>query len=542
MQMKILVVDDEEIIRDGLSRKIERLIPNAVIVGKAQDANQALELVKLQHPDIVITDIRMPETDGLKFISLSKEIYKDICYIIISGYQDFEYARNAIRLGVEDYLLKPIDNDQLKEVIRKLELKIIEGLRRESMLSDLKSKANHGINFLKNKYLMDLMTYTNEFNINSLEKNLSLIGIDFLKSDFTVLNLYLSSLEEACPFSLKDDMPLLKFSIKNIAEEIFSKVGAVFSFENLKTDKFISILINHDTDLESSEMTNFGKLCYDFLFYINKYFKISVSLGIGKTYDSISGIPASFLESYSAAMQKIVIGDNKVIFSRDIPSSNRITFFLSEESKMLLQNYIREGNYKKASSIVATIFASVKESSLFFNNIKLLYLDLLLIFSKTLKEAGGSWEKIFSQDIFSEEFLLQYSSLDLLHTWVNECIVQICTYITNLTKSSGKKVIDEMMSYISNYYYSEMNLNDFASKYYINPNYLSQLFKNEIGENFVDHLTKARLEKAKDLLLNTELKAYKISKMVGYGNSRYFSEVFQRHVGMTPTEFRQKIQ
>jgi two-component system, response regulator YesN len=143
MQMKILVVDDEEIIRDGLSRKIERLIPNAVIVGKAQDANQALELVKLQHPDIVITDIRMPETDGLKFISLSKEIYKDICYIIISGYQDFEYARNAIRLGVEDYLLKPIDNDQLKEVIRKLELKIIEGLRRESMLSDLKSKANH---------------------------------------------------------------------------------------------------------------------------------------------------------------------------------------------------------------------------------------------------------------------------------------------------------------------------------------------------------------------------------------------------------------
>jgi two-component system, response regulator YesN len=85
-------------------------------------------------------------------------------------------------------------------------------------------------------------------------------------------------------------------------------------------------------------------------------------------------------------------------------------------------------------------------------------------------------------------------------------------------------------------------LNDFASKYYINPNYLSQLFKNEIGENFVDHLTKARLEKAKDLLLNTELKAYKISKMVGYGNSRYFSEVFQRHVGMTPTEFRQKIQ
>lgn len=173
-------------------------------------------------------------------------------------------------------------------------------------------------------------------------------------------------------------------------------------------------------------------------------------------------------------------------------------------------------------------------------NIKAIYIELIILFTKTVKESGGTFETLFIEDIASEKFLLQYSCLDSLLDWINNCIDTTCTYIINLKKSSGKKVIDKIIHFINNNYYLNISLNDLGAKYFLNPNYLCQLFKNEIGENFTEYLTQIRIEKAKELLNNTELKSYKVAELVGYNNPRYFSEVFQKIVGVTPTNYRQK--
>jgi two-component system, response regulator YesN len=541
MNLKVLVVDDEDLIRNGVARKIERLIPNVNIVGRAADASEALELVKEHHPHIVITDIRMPEIDGLQFINMAKNIYSDIKFVVLSGFQDFEYARRAIRLGVSDYLLKPIDNQNLKEIILRLEEKLKNEENDKNLITELKTKLDVSLSFLKNKYLTDLVTFDVESSIKQIIKNLELLDISFIYNYYTVITVTISdTLDNYCHDKI-DDYSLVEHKITNICEEILSSIGTAVCFENSRDEKQIIIIVNHDNLLDKNINFNLPRLCNSIISSINKFLGLSVAIGIGNSYDDIDKLPTSYLESYTSVMQKIILGNNRVIHISDIPDSNRITYFLADDNKMILQSYIKEGNIKKSHEIIDAIFNQVRLKGVSYLNIKALYVDLVLLFTKTVKEFGGTFEKIFKEDILSESFISKYESLDSLLLWIKDCLSTICNYILNLRKSNGKKIIEEVIEFINRYYYTDLNLNDLASKYFINSNYLSQLFKIETTENFVEYLTKIRIEKAKDLLKNTDLKSYKISELVGYSNPRYFSDVFQKNVGLTPTAYRQQI-
>lgn len=540
MELRILIVDDEEIIRSGIGNKIRRLIPRAVVVGEAQDADEGLELIKSCKPNIIITDICMPEIDGIEFIRRAKEIDARLKFIIVSGYQDFGYAKSAISLGVDEYLLKNIDNEQLKGSICKIEKKLEEELKKESVISNLASQVRTYIDFLKNKYFSDIINHTDEFDIQQILKKLDTLDIKFTKQYFTVMSIVISCFEEQSDFLLEKDLPLLKFSIRNISEEVLAPLGIVAAFENLKDNRQVVVLINHDKVFDTANDIQIGSLSRGIIFAMNKYFKVSVSIGIGKSCNTQKEIPNSFMQSYIAVLQRIVQGNNKVINFDEVTDSNRITFFLSDEQKMKLVNYIKEGNHKRSTEITDKIFEHIEKENIPYNNIRVLSIDLFLMMSKTVKESGGSWDKIFKEDIFSENYLLQCTSLNALKNLINSNIACICSYISDLTKSQGKKVIDEMKEYIDQYYYSEVSLTDLANKYYMNSNYMGQLFKSEVGENFVDYLTKKRIEKSVNLLLNTEFQAYKIAEMVGYANPRYFYDVFKKVVGVTPSQFRQQ--
>ena len=539
MELRILIVDDEEIIRIGIQGKIKKMLPQVQIVGLAQDSTEGLEKVKALNPNIIITDIRMPEINGLKFIELVQEINPKIKFVIISGYQDFEYARSAIRLGVKDYLLKPIENQLLYNILMDLQ----EALKKEDDMQEeytsLKQKAITGIESLHNKYLTELIYCKDSVMVSQLTENLRSDGISFIHSDFTVLSILISSIDSKSPFSESDLLPLLKFSIRNISEEMLNPLGKAIAFENLRDENQIVLIINHQKQLSPNNSTDLISICNRLIYTLNKHFQILVSIGIGNSYSSITSLPNSYEESYTAVVQKIIMGENKVIQINDLSYPNKIDFFLNDENKMLLSNYIKDGNYKRAFEIVNNTFRYIKDKKLSFSSIKILYIELLLLISKTVNDMGGNLEKVFDYDFLSESYIKQFSNLDELESWLNDCIVSICNYIADLSKSHGKKVVDDIKEFLEKNYHTEISVNDMASKYFLNPNYLSQLFKNEIGESFVNYLTKIRMEKAKDLLINTDLKSYKIAEMVGYSNPRYFGDVFQKYYGMTPTKFRE---
>lgn len=541
MELRILVVDDEEIIRTGISKKIARLFPGEAAVCLAQDAVEGLEMLDSFKPDIVITDIRMPEIDGLQFIERAKEMNSRLKFIIISGYQDFDYARNALRLGVEDYLLKPIENDQLKQIIQKLGELLQKRIADQSMLADLEQRAKKGTDFLKNKYLSDLISSTIDFDKSQTLKNLDTLGITFPYKYFSVIAVLLSAHNEEQADPLHNELSLVRHCVVGLAEKTLGVQDAATAFELVNEDKKVIVILNHQHNLDAGKMLELSTLCTDIIEKINRQPGITASIGIGSSCSLIDDLYYSYVEACTAAMQRITMGDNLVIAIDQIPDSNRIDFFLPDESKMQLIHYIKDANHKLALEIIDKIFHRIKQKKLTYNNIWLIYIDLLLLFNKTIKEMGGSWDKMFKSDVISEAGLQQYPTLDALHAWVRDCVITLCSF-DSLNKSLGRKVVDEIKEYINHYYYTDISLNDLAGKYYLNPNYLSQLFKTDTSENFVDYLTRVRLEKAKDLLNRTDLKSYKVAEMVGYNNPRYFSEVFQKHFNITPTEFRRNMQ
>ncbi len=536
--LKFLIVDDEAIIRNGIALKIERLIPHAVIVGKAESAEQAMEFIDAAHPDIVITDIRMPGIDGLQFIEQVKSRYSDIKFIIISGHQDFEYAKKAIVLGVEDYLLKPVKNHELKDIIDSLEKKLKKESSQKAYLNELKFKAESNTVFLRNKFLTDAVNYAGELELNQISKALSLLSVAFTRKQFTVAVLLLDDMASIPDFSAREDIPLVKFAVMNIAEEILLPLGTVVAFENLKKENQIVLVINH-TDIDEKYMfRHFEQL----LEALRKVLKVTVSIGIGKSREGLSTLSESYQEAYSAAIQKVVLGPNCVVHIDFVPNSNLITFFIPENEKQQLYSFIGSRNVEKAFAAIDSVFETIKDQNISYSNVKTLCLEILIMLGRLLKESGGSIENIFQEDIFSEEYLSRCNTLDELNSLLKSCISNVSEYLADLKKSDGKKIIQEIKIHIDNYYYTNINLNDLAGKYFINLSYLSQLFKNETGEKFVDYLTRVRVEKAKSLLSSTMMKSYEVAEMVGYSDPRYFSDVFLKVTGTSPTKYRECAQ
>lgn len=536
--LKILIVDDEEIILSGISKKIKRLTPQFDIIGCAGTAAEALEIVKKQHPDIVITDIKLPGIDGLEFIEMAQKICSNTEYIIISAYEDFHYAQKAISLGVADYLIKPVNNDRLLNILSKLENKISHELEeREKMLS-YERKAKSGEIHIKNKYLNDLINENNMEICNQIINTLSTFETNFIYGNFTAITIAVKTFDRANAISSHKDIPLLKLSMINMSEETLSGMGNVIAFENLAINKHIVVIINHKLEVLNG-VSYIDTLCENLLSRINKFLGVDVAIGIGRSYKSISKISVSYTESLTACMQTILLGNYKALNIASIPEVDKINFIFTEEDERLLQLFINSGEYNKAYKLIDQAFVKIKRTNLSYQNIKILWMQMELMLSRILKEAGGTWNNVFNKNILSSKQLSSSTSLNEFIDCIKASVFSVSDYINNLRKSDGKKGIDEIKEYINKYYYTNVNLNQLSEKYYLNSCYLSQLFKQETGSNFIDYLTNVRLEKAKNLLLDTNLKIYQVSEMLGYNSFRYFSDLFSKMVGCTPSKFRE---
>lgn len=540
-QPKILIVDDEDIIREGLRKKISRLFPDCFTIFTAPDAVEALETIKQWVPDIIITDIRMPEVDGLKFIEIVKSIHKHVKFVIISGYQDFEYARAGIKLGVEDYLIKPVDNEQLKQIIINLKQKIAYYNESNKYIADLKEKASMSSHLLAVKYLTDLTTYFEDSGIQDIESilnNLRSVDICFDKKYYTAICLAVQKVDDNCLFCLNTDIDLLNFSICNISQEILSEYGYTVAFENYSASGIICIILNTDNFLNEAERKKLCFSCENLLAVLKSILGVHSTAGIGKTYEKASDISASYNESYYAAMQKIISEEKIVSDICTVDINYTGTFLMSDEKKILIKNTILNGDANKASILINELFKDIKVVSV--KSLRAFYMDIALFLMRVIQETGASREMLIPQKMLSDNFLQHINTLDKLRVHINNVVKRICEYVANIKKSDGKKIIEEISKYIDNYYYCDINLNTLSAKYYLNPCYLSQLFKTEKGINFSEYLSNIRIQKAAELLTNTDIKTHKIAEMVGYKNPRYFSELFQKHIGITPTEYRKK--
>lgn len=364
--MKILIVDDEPIVREGLKNNVSWQELDLRVVGCEANGKSALDVFNREQPDIILTDIRMPFMDGLELTREVKKLDPLVVVILLSAYDDFKYAQQAIRLGAFDYILKPIDIDTLKETVRRA--------------------------VLKRKELLD---------------------------------------------KKKEPLPSL-------------------NKEDLK-------------------------------FFKAEYYKYPLKL----------------------------------------------------EEK--LSKAIKRGDKDLALNIFNDIWNEFHDKNYTEDFIKRWGLELVAVITRSLIEIGENADILFKEtDPWRQ--ISELSTKEKLREWMGNIIEVVCEYVSLTKNSKNRKLIDEAIKLIQeNYSDLNISLNSIAEKLYITPNYLSTLFKSEMGVTFSDYLTACRIEKAKELLKDVKVKIYEVAEAVGYTDQHYFSKVFKNITGFTPKEYREKI-
>lgn len=529
----ILVVDDEEIIRNGICKKIARFFPKLNIAPAQENAIEALHYIQNNEVDIIFTDIKMPLVNGLEFIERALQYNKLLKFVILSGYQNFEFAKKAIGLGVKDYLLKPIDNEEMKNIIESLIVELDKQKKVDKSQIVIGNNAQEGIFSKTSKYISELVNIEASLDTMELLTDLNEQNINFDRHYSVALSVEVNNIKEIETFNTISGLYILQYAICNIIDEVFANYNCVSSVKD-KTDNNFIVILNTDTPITHyyivQKASMLGKV-------LNNIYGLMVKIGIGETVESAEDFCKSYYQAYRAMLQCNMYEDKQIsTYSETIENnnSNKIKL-LSGFQKDLLESYIKTQNIEKIEESLAQIFTDLREEK--FENIKIIGYEFYFLIIKLLKENDKDMEVAYT--MFEKlEQVVRLNNKGDIQKWFKEQFIEICKIFENSKKCYGKTLVEEVEAYVEKNYSKEISLGSIASKFYINSSYLSQVFKREKNIKFIDYITSIRLNKAKYLLENTDMKANEISEAIGYSDSRYFREVFVKHVKETPTQYR----
>lgn len=524
---RILIVDDEKLIRKGL---IAKLAHNDVChswIGEAGNGQEALDIIKSEKPDIVITDIKMPVMDGIQLIRHCYENFPGIKFIIMSGYAEFSYAEQALNMGVSAYILKPIDDENLVKSINRVEKELSYSKSAMKNARDVAALGKDRDRLLREQTLNKLFHSARIFD---REKLLEQIGLKACEDGcfymLAVIHVDSSSYYQS-PFNY-DDLVLIKFSIKNILEEIQSNCGKII-VDNQKDINQVLILFHGDDSRKVKACcSQYIRNVYS---KIRMYLHLSLTIGISGVENKLTS--EIYRQARLAYEQRLILGGNQIFFFEKVASSSLIN--IPEHKFKLLQRCMEISDFNGIKCILDDIFLSKEATDMAGVYIRLAYSEVISCLLRVCNNYGV-------KNPADSEFL-SGEVIDYLED-SEQISIYLYTMITDIL--DGKKtevndckaIVEEIKAYINNNYDKDIMVGDLAKKYAVNPDYLSSLFKQETGKNIIRYHTEIRIERACKLLAETQTKISDISYSLGYDDRQYFNRVFKKITGMSPSDYR----
>ncbi len=520
---KVIIVDDEF----RISKLIEKLIDwnrlNLECIATINNGEKALEIIEQENPDIVITDIRMPKVTGLDIINQFNNKCK---FIVISGYKDFEYAHQAMKYGVNNYLLKPVDKIELNETLEKLSKEIETNNESLNEKKNLKLKVKQSDKQLKSNIFSSLIdtkildsTYLNNHLNNNNSNKLFIIKLDYCKmlnqdilqennivnKIIQIINTTYEETSSNCILTIKPNLTI--YTLINFDEKNTNKINDNISsiFEKIKSELtkfeifYFTIGLINET-FKSKEIISKLNLCEK---VINNRIKLGTDRIITNDDISINNLEIKTL--YHNEIDNIV----KMIFNGKEEEIKNAVFELFYKLRIL-----KDIDYSFFYSIPVVILDKVFNAE-FINE------GLLMNLQKTILNNINY--------IYSIRTMSEYLSLEF---------IQISKKIEQIKETKNVPIIRKVILYIEKNYSKKIILEDVADKVKLNPVYLSSLFKKETGYNFTTYLTNYRINMAKKELIDSSDTIVAIASKIGYKDSRYFSQTFKKIVGIKPAIYR----
>ncbi len=534
---KLIIVDDEEEVRKGIIQKIDWKRFNFEVVGEAENGREALDLIEENVPDVVITDITMPLMDGLKLASLLKDNYPTVKTVILTGFDDFKFAQQAIKYGVADYILKPVMPKDINELIGKLETRINEEIAQKEDIVMLRKHYSESLPVIREKFLTQLISGSPEER--EIKTRVCEYGLKLEGDIFAVAAVNIDSISFKNNVFEEKDMEVVKVAVMNISKEIVEKhsFGEVFFYD----DNLVIIAGFRECERNSVFGRSFSVL-EEIRQNIEKFLKISITIGLGRLGNSLSKLKESYRTALTALEYKLIIGGNKVIFIEDLEPLTTDNIIFDEKKEKVLISSIKFGTKDEVIKAVDILFNDIYGMKASIMDYHMYLMEITAAINKLIRSFQMDSGEIFGKDFSSYEEEFRNKSLDEIRIWVERACIILMERITNKRQNTTEILLEKAKDYIrNNYGDNELSIQKVADYLHISPSYLSMIFKKEANVTFLKYLVNIRLEVAKDLLSNNDLKTFQIAEKIGYPEINYFSYFFKKNFGMSPREYRNQF-
>ncbi|MGM0883404.1 MAG: response regulator transcription factor [Bacillota bacterium] len=555
----VLIVDDEDLIRMGITKLVENMGEDFQVVGACATAREALAMLEANEIDLLITDIRMPEMDGLELLSEAKRLKEDLFSMVISGYEEFEYARTAMKLGVTDYILKPINRKQFRDQLAAIRDSIHKYKKIRFLQQDLDHQFKQTANLQIENFLNSVI-YAGRL---PLEQEWEALQIDS-ECPYRLIGISLDRMQKMNEEYSSRDLELFEYAKNGIISDITQEIQPEFP-EDIRLhhckglDGWGWILVTHNhqdhmelsgrSALDESSERLVERLQHSFRLYL----PVTVSLGISSKLTDLATITQAVAESRASLLRRLSEGGGKCFwFERQFicPSINgaaKNAAAMSARIKELenrILNVVQIYNEPALYSAVSELFKLWQTSGLRPNHLPSHVLTLMLRANLLIEEVQSDnreKDNLLSTGYIEGKWRKIQDSADIveLQEEVLKFLLLVAGKLSHMRVESDKEPVEIAKTYIGGHLAEELTLSVVSGKVYLNPSYFSNLFKIQTGENFLNYVTRIRMEKAQSLLTNRELKLNEIAVMVGYQNPKYFTKLFKEFSGITPSEYRE---
>ncbi len=527
---KVFLTDDEIVIREGIRNNFPWEETDFVLAGEAPDGEIALSMLQDVKPDILITDIKMPFMDGLALCRSVTHTMPWMHVVILSGYDEFAYAKEAMALGVQDYILKPVNAQELLQALTRIGERILEERKREADLAALKEQFASSSRYLQENLLRELIS-------GSIPKD----GLDVLINRSRKLHMsllaawYLVMLVTPCYTEKRYEEAI---AVQGALNRLCDGSGGTLSYCEMGGYPVFLVLGDNENDLEERAYGVAQAIQYG----IERAAGIPIKASIGSAVSHLCDVPQSLSAAQAVQRtmgvfqgennQRRIMGINDVgitpglsLLNLDVtPIGEQLRYATGEDVDAILAHYVASlGDMAVRSMMIASY----------------VYVDILLAASRIIKENGGAPNEIIPKRLQEKGLTESMRTVDEVLPLTKEILLCAIDFRDRQNATKYSMVIRKAQSYLNEQFANPgVSLHDVASYVALSNNHFCTVFSQEMGITFTEYLTGLRIGKAKELLRTTNLRSLDIAYQVGYNDPHYFSYLFKKNTGETPSDFR----
>lgn len=530
---KIMLVDDEEEVRTSIIRKIDWQDAGFEVIGDAENGKEALEKIEQNEPDVVLTDIRMPYMDGLEMAEKIRQRYPSVKIVIFSGFDEFEYAKKAIKLNVIEYILKPVNVEELTAILKKIKKNLDEEIEQKRNVTLLRESYIKSLPAIREHFLNDLIHGGMEEV--QIEEKLNEYAIDIAGAvKWVVAAIHLEPDEKVDKaVSLHQQRELIPISVRNMIEE---KLEGQYRFIVFHSSFETILLAAIDKDnTQTGLIALLGDICKE----TKKILEVSVTIGVGESCSSLTDLSRPCHTALNALGYRAITGSGGVICINDMEPSGheKLQFDSRMESELIAA--VKFGPEEKIRSVIDGIVSRMEDARVHYRQYQAYVLAIINVLTQLSQQYDLRISEMFGVENDYFEILGRVQKMENVRPYLTEVALKMNAGMEEERSNTTKNVIREAKQYIQdNFQDPDLSVEKICRHLHMSPAYFSTMFKKETGQAYIAYLTDVRLGRAVELLMATDDKTYIVAEKVGYPEQNYFSYVFKKKFGVSPTRYR----